>query len=553
MGNRFRDVNMSAVQFQFLSEDTEGILVANNTFFDSATALRLWDRAINGKYIQVRNNLVLGGEAMDMHVIDAINGQESRGPGNGVAVAAKYRFSNNWREGKEWPTGKGWIPPDPKKGDVRESKIDGINRDPKSPDFLRPQPNSKLATAGAGNEDPSLPRYIGALPPEGTDPWDWDRTWRMPKDAQLLTVSKQSSGGGMYRTINDALKDAKPWATIRVLDDAKYTESLLIADPQKFEGLTLEAAGAATIELPKGGRVAVLIKDVPLVAVRGFHLSADPQNIFLVGVLGRSPGVLLDHLDCRSSASLGACGIDCESLSIPEGAAPVVVRHCKVTNVETGIRVAGLESGKSILCRGVLAYENDVSNCSVGVGVLGQVRDLQVLGNRIWNCGRSNIYLTDLKEGAANLLIANNALQNPRDCIEIENPDAGLKGIEVLNNLLLSQSGPDMVFNGKDRASLQGWRFAHNWRQVHADKLSGLDAEHWLRNEGDTFADSVELLSLDARNPDFLRPGSGSPLVSGSAGENLPPYVGSIPPQGVPPWDWDRTWRMHVKKNDGKK
>jgi hypothetical protein len=36
------------------------------------------------------------------------------------------------------------------------------SRDPASPDFLRPDPGSPLATAGAGRE---LPSYVGALAP----------------------------------------------------------------------------------------------------------------------------------------------------------------------------------------------------------------------------------------------------------------------------------------------------------------------------------------------------------------------------------------------------
>ncbi len=26
--------------------------------------------------------------------------------------------------------------------------------------------------------DPSLPAYVGAVPPEGVEPWDWDKTWK---------------------------------------------------------------------------------------------------------------------------------------------------------------------------------------------------------------------------------------------------------------------------------------------------------------------------------------------------------------------------------------
>jgi hypothetical protein len=178
VGNRFHGMAAAAVQFLLLSEDAGSLLIANNAVFESAAAFRLWDRAIHGKHVEVRNNLFLGGGGMDMLVVDAIDVQQSRGPGDGPAAARAYRFSHNWREGKEWPAGKGWIPPDSKKGDLLAEKIKDVNRNPKSPDFLRPAKNSPLATAGAGNEDPSLPRYVGALPPPGTEPWDWDRTWQ---------------------------------------------------------------------------------------------------------------------------------------------------------------------------------------------------------------------------------------------------------------------------------------------------------------------------------------------------------------------------------------
>src|SRR5262249_41432195 len=42
--------------------------------------------------------------------------------------------------------------------------------------YPRPVKGSSLAANGYGVTDPSFPRYVGALPPEGTEPWDWDRT-----------------------------------------------------------------------------------------------------------------------------------------------------------------------------------------------------------------------------------------------------------------------------------------------------------------------------------------------------------------------------------------
>src|SRR5262249_29776774 len=144
--------------------------------------------------------------------------------GDASRLSKSFRFDHNWRESRRPeetdPAFRGWIPPGEK--DVLRERIDGLPRTPGRPDFLRPGKDSPLATAGAGREDPSLPAYVGAVPPEGVAPWDWQRTWQVPPPGVLLTVSKKPEDGGTYRTINEALTKVKPWATIRILDDATY-------------------------------------------------------------------------------------------------------------------------------------------------------------------------------------------------------------------------------------------------------------------------------------------------------------------------------------------
>src|SRR5262249_371135 len=119
--------------------------------------------------------LILRTRRADMLSVDIGDTQTEQGESDGKLVAAKWSFAANWREGARGST-KGWIPPSAK--DVLTEKIDGLDRDSKSLAFLQPARDSPVATKGAGKDDPSLPRYIGALPPEGVEPWDWDRTWR---------------------------------------------------------------------------------------------------------------------------------------------------------------------------------------------------------------------------------------------------------------------------------------------------------------------------------------------------------------------------------------
>jgi hypothetical protein len=119
-------------------------------------------------------------------------------------------MDHNWRElqsDKGWH--KGWIPV--ARADTWKPHIEVMSRDPRHLDFLRPAKDSPLATAGAGAADglartlaaavglahgptaglatwttanrgsafdPSLPAYVGAVPPKGMQPWDWEKTWK---------------------------------------------------------------------------------------------------------------------------------------------------------------------------------------------------------------------------------------------------------------------------------------------------------------------------------------------------------------------------------------
>src|SRR5262249_36206877 len=144
-----------------------------------------------------------------------------------------------------------------------------------------------------------LPSYVGALPPDGVEPWDWERTWRMPAGAKLLTVSQRPEKNGNYRTIGAALKDAIPWATLRIVDAATYEEAITLDDPKRFEGVSIEAVAGATLRLPPGASQGIALKDVPHVRVAGLHFRAGPARpgrAFL-NVSGAAAGLTLTGLD----------------------------------------------------------------------------------------------------------------------------------------------------------------------------------------------------------------------------------------------------------------
>jgi len=570
VANRFFGASDSAIQLGPLGEKTDTLLVANNSFLDCTTALRLADTAPKGSNVRLSGNLILGSPRPDILFVSWTGRPDDPGKaGDGRSVGKAWRIDHNWREVKLPPSSNpdtaAWVPPAPKNGDVRQDEIKGVNRDSKAVNFLRPDSNSKPANDGAGNEDPLLPRYVGALPPDGTDPWDWDRTWRMPKESQLLTVSKEPSGGGKYRTITDALKDARPWTTIRVLDTATYAEAFNLTDRKKYEGLTLEAVRGATLHLGDGVQRLVAITDVPHVRVTGFTFTEESSvrdiTRAFVSATGTVPGVTLSRLTLTPQGVL--YGVVLQNAVATPGE-PLRIEHCTIKPLgplsNDGISVVG--SLEQAPAGGICIRSNRIFNCQRGINLHGSLSDIQVVGNLLVNARTANIQIEDLTPLSHGLLVANNTAFGGQNGFRVWNnapskdPTAGQ--VEVVNNLFFAAAHSDVTYvldpgkgqeqtPGDGQGLLKLWRFHHNRRDY-----SGTEANFALPPGADEVRlKRDELLSSTDADLDRVRPGKDSPLATQGAGTkdgSLPGYIGALPPEGVLPWDWDRTWRARVKQ-----
>jgi len=133
------------------------------------------------------------------------------------------------------------------------------------------------------------------------------------------------------------------------------------------------------------------------------------------------------------------------------------------------------------------------------------------------------------------------------------------KNIRFQNNLVLESQHPaDLVFFDHPRGSkanqlipgdLGGlltspqWRFSHNWREIDPEKTARYK-DRWIPPNHDRAQARIEVLSRTLGDPNFLRPAKDSPLTKGGVNDgSLPAYVGSVPPEGMEPWDWDKTWK----------
>ncbi|MFQ5733354.1 MAG: protein kinase [Planctomycetaceae bacterium] len=567
VGNRFVHASVAAVQLQDLLPGVKTVLVANNSFFDNATAIRLWDGQVTPADVHVCNNLVLSPRLSDFVFIDSGGTEtEIKGGGDTEKLCRTWTLGENWREMKR-PTGTGldakaWIP-EAESSVVRDS-IKVLSRDPAQAEFLCPGKKSELATEGAGKTDPSLPSYVGALPPKGMRVWDWTRTWRMPPGKHsVLTVSKDPKEGGKYRTINAALKAAKPWDTIRVLDDAIYKEHVILDTPAKHTGLVLESSKGATIRLAPGSARVLEILGVPDVRVRGFRLdgTANRQYIQYVRILDHSPGVVLEGLTFRVANPSRAILI--QNVSLTRTEAPLVVRNCVIEPIKAGdqfdgITIVGPPTGNGADATGGVRIENNrVANALRGILLVGALRDVHVVGNRVWYATQAGMQFEDLHNASRGILLANNTAFDCLVGVRIwdNSPYESLASgqVQISHNWLQSSTG-DLRYvlfdsgndSGGDGSSLlKFWRIDHNLRSdIDFSPQSG----NLPVTRQDKTVSEVRTTSVDPNSPDFLRPKKDFPLATGGAGGDLPNYAGAVPPKGVQRWDWDVTWRSRMMR-----
>ena len=168
--------------------------------------------------------------------------------------------------------------------------------------------------------------------------------------------------------------------------------------------------------------------------------------------------------------------------------------------------------------------------------------DIHIVGSRAWNCD-ATLQIDDLFQDCSNVLIANNSFLNERSCIQIQDLSQPVKGIAIRNNLFLATRGPDLEFLGTNRKFLANLRFDHNWREMGAasdkDKTCVPFSPQDERPEK-----KIEGISRDPKDlKTFLRPSKACELATAGAGGDLPTYVGALPPEGVEPWDWEKTWK----------
>jgi serine/threonine protein kinase len=402
----------------------------------------------------------------------------------------------------------------------------------------RPDADPAPSTSSARDGAPAKP-----LPP-------WANT---PDEPGVLTVA--ADGLAKHRTIREALDAARPGDTIRVVDDATYREAIVIDDPERLAGLTLDAPRGATFGVSQENPRPLVLLGVPGVTVRGFRFRSVGSPNKLMGFIGlRSfvtasgavAGLTLRDLDFQSALDEPVRAILLEDVRIDPARPPATVEGCTIRVGYDGIEVVG--STPEARAGRVVIRDNRIQALR-GVWLKGALEDVLVAGNVVADCAQAGLQVENWSPGGRGILFANNTIVNcpstMRAWEDTPVPEYGRGAIELVNNLMRASAGYSIVrlregepLLGDDL--LSQWHFHDNWRDRDAGLPLGPD-DHELVPTG--------LNLLNPGRPDYLRPPAESPLTTQGAGRDdpsLPRYVGALPPEGTPPWDWTRTWKART-------
>jgi hypothetical protein len=551
VANRITNCSAQDIRLADLYEGSGGILIANNSLKDLHHCLEIVEPRPGVRDVDIRNNLILAAQGPDIRFV-----------GKDRQVLSDWRIEHNRRQAHaaapSGPEEKEWVPA------TKDQVVDRIallSEDASNPNFLRPDAKSDSAKQGTGQEDPSLPTYIGAVPPEGVPPWDWDRTWHMPRPAQLLTVSKDAKDGGKYRSINDALKDAKPWATIRVLDDRTYAERVVIDTPAKHDGLFLHSPMRAALAFSQDTAGPLVILGVAHVTISGLRLRPSTTGQLFPSALatGRCPGLVLEDLDIHLGDLM--IGILLQDPRLAPEEAPVKVQRCRLRVEQQPARTDGIvvscTVGGQHPLRNIVIRENRIEGTYRGILLQGAVRDCQVAGNLVRESKQAALQIEDLLPESDRILIVNNTVHAGmigfRLWDSIPFKSYSRNQVIMCNNLFFGCGHADMQFvldrkDGKESTPGDAQSLMKLWQIYHNGRFTGGSFRTYALpfGRGDRAVDQDSLSSIDPADPNFMRPVAGSPPAEEGAGvedPSLPRYAGAVPPKGVEPWDWDRTWR----------
>src|SRR5262249_24226804 len=168
------------------------------------------------------------------------------------------------------------------------------------------------------------------------------------------------------------------------------------------------------------------------------RLRGERSDQFLVGVIGHCPGVVLEDLEVFPCSDTRVSAINLENLAISPEEAPVVVRNCRFRGGMRALRMTGKPGGKEVGTSSVIVRDNTITDCKVGVVLVGLLDRVQVAGNVMQGAGSAGISVTGILPGTQNVLISNNTLFECDIGVVLYDTAVRGKKIDLRSNLFLA-------------------------------------------------------------------------------------------------------------------
>ena len=311
-----------------------------------------------------------------------------------------------------------------------------------------------------------------------------------------------------FGSIRQALAAARPNDVIR-LAPGTYGEAVIIDDPDRLSGLTIDAEGSV-LQAPPGSDAVIRIENVARVTVRGARLSTDhvARGVVLAGKVG---GTTLEGLTIDRTGDADKPAIALKGAYSDSDPHPITIRACRID--ASGNAVFATTENHAIEH---VVFEDCRFVCpDVHIVLLGTARDMAI--RRCLFLGGLNGVNLDLPTGggASGIVLDHNTFLGTRWWMGLvfTKPEPG--GLVAKNNMILGSERIEWSRPAQVGEAADAWTFEGNVWEATCETDSDATA-------GGRIARPVEFAGVISRDPDdanYLRPAAGSP----AAGAGVPP------------------------------
>lgn len=371
---------------------------------------------------------------------------------------------------------------------------------------------------------PSAPDRAPWSPPVVTDP----PPLKLPEPSTTpMELEVSTNSPAHFKSLAKAIAYATPGSTINVLE-GEYQESILIDDPDRLRGLTIEAAKGAVLRGPAGAITVLDLKNTRDVVIRGLTIRCSTTGQHGIRLFEDVSGALLEQVRVEQVKDAPAAVIHVAPGAHGSPGAPARLRKLDVDVGRLGIVLGGSGDSQTV---SHIHLENswihgDGASC-YPIVLETSVHDTVISGNIIEGADNGiGMALTDINR-PARLEVRNNTFRNCNAWVNLSSTDAKVAGIDIARNLVVDCDSvatrlPELNIIGPDLNIVGPIWFRENVWWTRGAENAGLVAR---------VVDPAQLLSLNPQSPDYLRPADPASATLKDKDTDESFYAGAVDPQ----------------------